>query len=185
MSEHDPRYPIGRFSYVPDAALRGQFIADIAELPHRLKDVVATLSADQWSTPYRDGGWSVIQLVHHLADSHMNAFIRFKLALTEDEPTIKPYHEAAWAELADSAAVAPETSVVLLDMLHRRWVRLLESMTAGDFERTLWHPERNRAMTLDEMLALYAWHCRHQLAHILRLVERNGWSQAAPVQAPV
>lgn len=173
------RYPIGKMP-VPDAALapeeREQHIATIESLPRRLRLAVAGFTSEQWQTPYRPGGWTVHQLVHHIPDSHINAYTRFKLALTEDEPTIKPYEQAAWAELADTAATPPSVSLDLLESLHRRWVALLRSLPAEAFARTLRHPEHGRSFTLDQMLAQYGWHSEHHLAHITRLREREGWA---------
>jgi uncharacterized damage-inducible protein DinB len=173
---HDLRYPIGDFKR--DAKLtdeqRRQYIEAIAEAPAQLTAAVAGLSPQQMDTPYRPGGWTVRQLVHHVPDSHMNAYVRFKLALTEDEPTIKPYNEALWAELADSKNTPPEVSLALLENLHSRWVQLLWSLGPADWARKLRHPEMG-TMTLDDVLALYAWHGRHHVAHITALRERNGW----------
>lgn len=150
-------------------------IATIAETPGALRSAVAGLARDQLETPYRPGGWTVKQVVHHVPDSHLNAYVRFKLALTEDEPTIKPYNEAAWAELADSRRVPVEVSLELLDALHLRWVTILRSMDAADFRRGLVHPEQKKVLTLEQMLALYAWHGRHHVAHITSLRQREGW----------
>lgn len=172
------RYPIGRMP-ATEATLtpaeRARHISSIESLPRRLRGAVAAFTPEQWRTPYRPGGWTVHQLVHHIPDSHLNAYTRFKLALTEGEPTIKPYDEAAWAELADTAATAPEVSLDLLEALHRRWVALLRSLSDEGFARTLRHPEQGRTLTLDQMLATYGWHSEHHLAHITRLVEREGW----------
>jgi uncharacterized damage-inducible protein DinB len=164
----DPRFPIGKFTWDGDAspAARAARIAEIEALPAALRDAVRGMSDAQLDTPYRDGGWTVRQVVHHVPDSHMNAFIRFKLALTEDTPTIKPYDEARWAELPDVAATPPEVSLALLDALHHRWVALLRAMTPADFARSFVHPESKRTMTLDQTLALYAWHGRHHLGHV-------------------
>lgn len=172
----DPRHPIGRFQppAVVTSADRARFIGDIRELPRQLRDAVAGLTDEQLDTPYRDGGWTVRQVVHHLADSHMNSFVRFKLALTEDSPMIKPYDESAWAETADSLELPLEPSIAILDGLHRRWVALLQSLREGDFERAFTHPERG-PMRLDLNLALYSWHGRHHAAHITALRERMGW----------
>jgi uncharacterized damage-inducible protein DinB len=136
---------------------------------------VAGLSREQLETPYRPGGWTIKQVVHHVPDGHMNAYTRFKLALTENEPTIKPYEEDKWAELPDSQRVPIDVSLDLLDALHTRWVTLLGAMDAADFTRTLRHPEHNRIMTLGQLLALYAWHGRHHVAHITSLRKREGW----------
>lgn len=173
------RYPIGRMPELEVRAApdqRAQWITSIEALPVRLRTAVRDLTHEQWQTPYRPGGWTVHQLIHHIADSHLNAYTRFKLALTEDEPTIKPYDEAAWAELADTAATPPETSLVLLEALHRRWVALLRALPDPAFTRTLRHPEHGRRFTLDQMLAQYAWHSEHHLAQIRALREREGWT---------
>ncbi len=177
VQETELRYPIGKFDF--DAPIREadypKFIAAIAETPGALRSAVAGLARDQLETRYRPGGWTVKQLVHHVPDSHMNAYTRFKLALTEDEPTIKPYDEAAWAELPDSRKVPIEVSLDLLDALHLRWVALLRSMDEADFNRGLRHPEHPRVLTLKQILALYAWHGRHHVAHITSLRKREGW----------
>ena len=175
--ETDPRYPVGKFSFETPIAEsdRPQLIAIVAETPGNLRNAVAGLSRDQLETPYRPGGWTVKQVAHHVPDSHMNAYCRFKLALTEDEPTIKPYNESAWAELADSRRVPIEVSLALLDGLHFRWVALLRSMEPADFRRGLRHPEHGKVLTLDQMLGLYAWHGRHHVAHITALRKREGW----------
>src|SRR5688572_24968428 len=173
----DPRYPIGRFAYqgpqTPEARL--DCIARIAATPANLRRAVADLSDAQLDTPYRQGGWTVRQVVHHVPDSHMNAYTRFKLALTEDVPTIKPYDEAKWAELDDGKSKLVEHSLALLDALHARWVFLLERLKPADFERTVNHPEWETPMSLDDLLALYAWHGKHHVAHITSLRERSGW----------
>jgi uncharacterized damage-inducible protein DinB len=175
--EIDLRYPVGKFDW--DAATseadRPRLVTEIAETPGALRSAVAGLSRDQLETRYRPGGWTVKQVVHHVPDSHLNAYTRFKLALTEDEPTIKPYDEAAWAELPDSQKVPIDVSLDLLDALHVRWVSLLRLMDAADFRRALRHPEHARVLTLDQMLALYAWHGRHHVAHITALRKREGW----------
>ena len=177
MSDLDTlRFPIGRFAMPDsaDAATRAAQMETLRELPERLRAAVAGLNAAQIDTPYRDGGWTVRQVVHHLADSHANSFIRFKLALIEDWPTIKAYDEAAWAELADSRALPMDVSLQLLDSLHRRWVALLESMGDADFEKGYVHPKMGR-QSLGAALALYAWHSRHHTAHITNLHARMGW----------
>jgi uncharacterized damage-inducible protein DinB len=168
MTTDELRFPVGRFRHDARSApaAREAHIDEVAALPDRLRAAVDGLTPAQWEATYRPGGWTVRQLVHHLADSHMNALTRFKLALTEDEPTIKPYDEAAWAELADTRDVPPETSLTLLEALHRRWTAVLRAMAPDDFARTLRHPEHGRVLALDEMLAMYAWHGRHHLAHV-------------------
>ena len=175
--EMELRYPLGRFDFdAPvDEADYPKLIAAIAETPVSLRSAVAGLTRDQLETRYRPAGWTVKQVVHHVPDSHLNAYTRFKLALTEDEPTIKPYDEAAWAELADSRKVPIEVSLDLLDALHLRWAALLRSMDADDFNRGLRHPEHGRIITLKQMLGLYAWHGRHHVAHITSLKKREGW----------
>jgi DinB superfamily len=172
----DLRYPIGRFRR-PDSlgeAERRRAIDAVAGTPAKLRAAVRGLSDPQLDTPYRPDGWTVRQLVHHVPDSHMNAYVRFKLALTEDEPTIKPYDEARWAELADSREVPVEASLVLLERLHERWVTLLRSMSDQDFARRLRHPEMG-VQRLDQVLALYEWHGAHHVAHVTSLRERMGW----------
>ena len=172
----DPRYPIGKadLKTVLSAAERHSAIAAIAATPANLRAAVSGLTPDQLDTPYRDGGWTVRQVVHHVPDSHMNAYVRFKLALTEDEPTIKTYAEDRWAKLADSSTTPIEVSLTLLETLHRRWDDLLRSMGPDDFQRTLHHPEHGR-ITLDRMLGIYSWHGRHHVAHVTALRERMGW----------
>jgi hypothetical protein len=172
----DPRYPLGRFSppaeFTP--ALRNALIGDLAALPGLLRDAVAGLTADQRLVPYREGGWTVAQVVHHLADSHMNAYVRVRLAVTEDTPTIRAYHEGRWADLPDAADPAIDVSLRLVEGLHARLVHLLSRLTAADFERALVHPERGPT-TVDRTVALYAWHGRHHIAHITTLRGRMGW----------
>lgn len=176
--ERDIRYPIGRFT--PDAdrtpELRERVIAAIAAQPAELRAAVQGLSDEQLGTPYRPGGWTVRQLVNHVADSHMNAYVRVKLALTEDEPVVKPYDEAAWAALAEGRNTPAETSLTLLDALHRRWVATLEGMSESDWSRTYFHPEQRRAVPLAEVMQMYAWHGRHHTAHVRALREREGWT---------
>ena len=172
----DLRYPIGRFS--PPASsvadIRAAQIQTLRLLPERLAAAVAGLDDAQLDTPYRDGGWTVRQLVHHVADSHANSYVRFKLALTEDWPIIKPYDEAAWAGLADSHSLPVDISLTFLGALHARWVALLESMREEDFEKGYNHPENGR-QSLAVALALYDWHSRHHTAHITRSRARQGW----------
>lgn len=149
-------------------------IRTLAELPARLRAATAGLNDKQLDTPYRDGGWTVRQLIHHLADSHTNSYIRFKFALTEHEPALKSYDEAVWAQLPEARTAPVEISLALIDALHRRWVLMLESMTDSDFERTFRHPELG-LLRLDTNLALYAWHSRHHTAHITALRARLDW----------
>jgi hypothetical protein len=173
----DPRYPVGRFKRPAalTAAERAAAIDIIAEAPAAMRAAVKGLTDEKLDTPYRDGGWTVRQVVHHVPDSHMNAYVRFKLALTEDVPTIKPYDEARWAELEDGKSALVRESLDLLEMLHARWVYLLHRMRPADFERKLNHPDWDAPLSLDAMLALYAWHSRHHVAHITTLRKRNGW----------
>jgi uncharacterized damage-inducible protein DinB len=171
----DLRYPIGRFR-MPASSLPGVRAAHIqilCHLPERLAAAVAGLSDAQLDTPYREGGWTVRQLVHHVADCHANSYVRFKLALTEDWPTIKPYDEAAWATLADSL-LPIDVSLALITALHARWVSLLESMSEDDFHKGFNHPE-NGKQSLAVALAIYDWHSRHHVAHITALRARVGW----------
>lgn len=172
----DPRYPIGKFSFpaAVSEADRSTFIGHITQVPANLRAAVAGLSPQQLDTPYRDGGWTVRQVAHHVPDSHMNAYVRYKLALTEDVPTIKPYEEARWANLADTGATPIEVSLALLDNLHDRWVRLLRSLGPEDWKREFRHPEMG-VVTLEKNLAFYSWHGRHHVAHITELRKRLGW----------
>ncbi|RJX37612.1 putative metal-dependent hydrolase [Paenibacillus pinisoli] len=173
----DIRYPIGTFHHDGeiDAAQRKSWIYEIASLPEQLGEAVSGLSSEQLSTPYRDGGWTVRQVIHHVADSHMNAYIRLKLALTEDNPVIKPYYEDRWAELQDTELEPVETSLALLASLHRRWTTLLQSLPGEAYGRTFYHPEQGTSIPLDVNLGMYAWHGRHHLAHIVHLKHRKGW----------
>jgi uncharacterized damage-inducible protein DinB len=171
----DLSYPIGKFDKtLIDALRRPANIQTITELPARMREAVNGLNEEQIDTPYRPGGWTVRQTVHHVADSHMNSLIRFKLALTEDEiPTIRPYYEDRWAELADSK-LPIDVSLNLIDGIHQRWTSLLSSMSDEDFNKKFNHPETGE-WTLDGALALYAWHSKHHTAHITRLRERENW----------
>jgi hypothetical protein len=172
----DPRYPIGKFERRDSlkADERRSLIEQMAAAPARMREAVAGLTEAQLDTPYRQGGWTVRQVVHHVPDSHLNAYIRMKLALTEDGPTIKPYDEARWAQLDDSKTTPIETSLTMLSSLHDRMLRLIRSLKPDDFQRQLKHPESG-AMTIDTLIALYAWHGRHHVAHITSLRERLGW----------
>ena len=172
----DLRYPIGPFKFEGSVTedQRQRFIDQIEGTPAKLRAAVEGLSPEQLDTPYRPGGWTVRQLVHHLPDSHLNSYTRFKLALTEDEPTIKPYYEDRWAELDDARNAPIEISLALLESLHRRWVLLLRSLAPQDFARTFRHPELG-VVSLDKNVSLYAWHGRHHVAHITSLRERMEW----------
>lgn len=171
------RYPIGKYIQ-PETAPPTQlyaWIEEIAALPAQLRETVAGMTDTQLDTPYRAGGWTVRQVVHHVPDSHLNAYIRFKLSLTEERPVIKPYKENLWAELADSKRTPIEVSLNLLDCLHRRWVILLRTMSPEDFTCTYFHPEYQKEFTLEGVLGLYAWHGKHHLAQIRALKERMRW----------
>lgn len=172
----DPKYPIGKFQWEDNLndTRRKELIDQVAEAPAQVRAAVRGLDGKQLDMPYREGGWTVRQLVHHLADSHMNAYIRFKLALTEEEPTIKTYDQDRWAGTVDSRTAPPDVSLSLLDGVHHRWVLLLRGMTAADFARQFNHPELGK-MTLERLLGLYAWHGRHHTAHINELRKRSGW----------
>jgi hypothetical protein len=172
----DLRYPIGKFHFdgPPTEEQRKKLIDDISQAPANLRAAVKGLSAQQLNTPYRPDGWTVRQVAHHLPDSHVNAYVRFKLALTEEEPTIKPYAEDRWAHLADTQVTPVEVSLAMLDSLHDRWVRLLRSLHPEDWKRSFRHPELG-LVSLEKNLALYAWHGRHHVAHITSLRERNSW----------
>jgi hypothetical protein len=172
----DPRYPVGDFEMPSEVspAKRSEAIHEIAGAPQKFRAAVAGLNDAQLDTPYREGGWTVRQVVHHVADSHMNAYIRWRLALTETEPTIKPYEEGAWAKLEDAAHAPVEVSLCLLEPMHERWVILLRSAKDHEFARTFRHPDHG-VRSLDWMLFLYAWHTRHHVAHIAELRKRNHW----------
>lgn len=172
----DLSYPTGKFQYETpmSASQRKAAIAAIAATPAKLREAVRGLSPEQLDTPYRPGGWTVRQVVHHVPDSHMNALIRTKLALTENEPAIKPYDEKRWAELADVPSTPIEISLTLLEAVHERWDHLLRAMSDADFSRTLRHPEHG-LRTMDWLISLYAWHGPHHVAHVTKLRERNGW----------
>ena len=172
----DPRYPIGKFEMPAQgsAARRQQAMDEIASTPAKLRAAVKGLNDAQLDTPYRAGGWTVRQVVHHVPDSHLNAYVRLKLALTEDNPTIKPYDEAAWAKLADSNSTPIEVSLTLMDSVHDRWDRIWRSLRPEQFERKLVHPE-NGARTVDWLLFLYEWHGKHHTAHITELRKQKGW----------
>src|SRR5690348_9376693 len=170
MSDAELRYPIGKFqSSTPTEENRKQFLSQIEETPKKLREAVSGLSREQLNTPYRPGGWTVQQVVHHVADSHMNAYTRFKLGLTENNPTIKPYDQEAWANLSDTKKLPVNLSITLLYSLHARWVQIMEDMDESEWQRTVYHPGREMQLTLWDLLKSYAWHSRHHVAHILQL----------------
>jgi len=172
----DPRYPIGKFELPKDVTpgLRQVAIDEIAATPAKVRAAVAGLSDVQLDTPYREGGWTVRQVVHHLADSHMNAYIRLRFALTENQPTIKPYDENTWAHLDDARSAPVEVSLKLLEPLHERWVRLLRTVKTEEYARTLVHPDHG-VKNVDWLLFLYSWHGKHHTAHIAQLRKQKGW----------
>lgn len=170
------KYPIGKYVPQPfsEVQLR-EWINDIKFLPENIEHAILNLDEAQLDTPYRPEGWTVKQLIHHVADSHMNAYIRFKLGLTEDNPTIKPYREELWAEMDDTKNLPVNISLTILHAVHKRWVEVLQNITAEQWDRTVVHPEHNKTMTLWFLLGMYAWHSRHHTAHITTLRERNNW----------
>lgn len=176
MAAVDARYPIGKFQQPLEVTpqLRVQAIETIAEAPAQVRTASSDLSPTQLDTPYREGGWTVRQVVHHVADSHVNAYIRLRLALTEEQPTIKPYEENSWAQLADAKTAPIDSSLSLLDSLHDRWVRLLRALSAEQYGRVFVHPEHG-PRTVDWLLFLYAWHGRHHTAHITELRKQKSW----------
>lgn len=172
------RYPIGRFK-APEGLISEQLdqnIADIEALPELLRTAAVVLSNEQLDTPYRDGGWSIRQVVHHVADSHMNAIIRHKLTLTEDNPSIKPYNENLWAELVDYKETPIAVSLDLIKNLHIRWISILKNLSEEDLHKMFYHPESKTTFRLYESIALYAWHGKHHLAHITSLKQSMGWN---------
>jgi hypothetical protein len=173
----DARYPIGTFQVQPfSEEVKKKWINDIKFLPTDMEMAIQNLDEFQLDTPYREGGWTVKQVVHHVADSHMNAYIRFKLALTEDNPTIKPYEEKEWAKLPDTFQVPVNVSVTLLHSLHRRWNVINENITDEQFiNRSVFHPEHQKQLSLWDLLGMYAWHGKHHVAHINKLKEQKGW----------
>ena len=172
----DPRYPIGKFSYSGPltAEQKQQHLDNIEQTPARLRAALSGLSERKLDTPYRDGGWTLRQVAHHVPDSHLNSYVRFKLALTENDPTIKPYMENLWAELPEARQSPIEVSLALLDALHQRWMLMLRALTGDQWKRTFRHPELG-SMSLEKTLALYSWHGRHHVAHITKLREKMGW----------
>lgn len=173
----DPRFPIGEFVAPTgfDSAAQREWIAQIEETPHRLRHALHGLTAAQLDTPYREGGWTIRQVAHHLPDSHVNGYVRFKLALTEDTPTIRPYMESRWAELDDARTAPIDLSIALLEAVHRKWLEAVRRTDSSSFERRFIHPERGGSMSLHEQLSLYAWHGRHHVAHITTLRQQRGW----------
>ena len=172
----DARYPIGKYEPVPySEEQKVKWFRNIEFLPQDVEVTIQHLDEFQLDTPYREGGWTVRQLIHHLADSHMNAYIRFKLGVSEDNPPVKPYLEKEWATMKDVYDVPVNVSITLLHALHRRWSSYLQGITEAQFQRTVFHPEYKREMTLWFLLGLYAWHGRHHLAHITTLKEQKGW----------
>lgn len=171
------KYPTGTFSVPKEigASQIGDWIEQLNLFPAKLRAAVAVLTDEQMDTPYRPGGWTLRQVVHHLPDSHLNAYLRFKLALTEDNPVIKPYYEDRWAETAEAKNGPVAMSLDLLGALHNRWVALLRTVAPGQFKRTYFHPENNKTYALDVVLALYVWHGEHHLAHITETVKRHNW----------
>ena len=179
MTIDELKFPIGQF-ICPEKiteALLVKYKNAIATFPERLKKEVLHLNDHQLNTPYRQDGWTIRQVVHHCADSHMNSLIRFKLALTEDNPTIRPYFEERWAELADSKTMPIESSLKMLEGIHERWTVLLNSLTQSDLARTFVHPQSGQQFQLAENIGIYAWHCDHHLAHVTTLKQRNGWDK--------
>lgn len=175
-SKTDLRYPIGRYEPQPfSEKLKEDWLNDIKFLPQLLENAVINLDESQLLTPYREEGWTVQQVTHHVADSHMNGYIRCKLALTEDNPTIRPYEEKLWANLSDVENIPINISITLLYALHTRWHSVLSDLTIHDWQRKLFHPEANKEMTIWYLLGNYAWHGKHHVAHITSLRERNDW----------
>ncbi|HQU56739.1 MAG: putative metal-dependent hydrolase [Chitinophagaceae bacterium] len=173
----DYRYPIGKYEPQPfSIEQKIEWMAEIKFLPTHIENALLNLDESQLKTPYRDGGWTIHQLIHHIADSHMNAFLRFKLGLTEDNPTIKPYAQDQWAEMADVQKIPVNISVTLLHALHLRWHELLKYVSDDEWNNcTVYHPEHKKTLRLWYLLGMYAWHCKHHVAHITALRERKGW----------
>jgi uncharacterized damage-inducible protein DinB len=174
----DPRYPIGKYEPQPfSEQLKKEWINDIRFLPLALENAILNLDEAQLGTQYREGGWTIKQVVHHVADSHINAFCRFKLGLTENNPTIRPYEEQLWAELPDTRNLPINISLTLLHALHIRWIEILNNISDEDYNnRTVVHPEYNKTMTLWYLLGMYSWHSRHHTAHITTLRQQKGWN---------
>lgn len=176
-TDQDLRYPIGGYEPKPFSQdQKEEWLADIRFLPQAIEHAITNLDETQLQTPYRDGGWTVHQVVHHVADSHINAYCRFKLGVTEEKPTIRPYDEGLWAQTADVQTLPINVSLTLLHALHQRWSVLLQHISDDDFQqRTIYHPEHKKEFTLWHLLGMYAWHSRHHTAHITSLRERKGW----------
>ena len=172
----DPRYPIGKYEPQPFSEKQlKHWLNDIKFLPGMLENAVLNLDAAQFDTPYREGGWKIKQLVHHVADSHMNAYVRFRLGLTEDVPIIKTYQEKLWAQLEDSETVPPNFSLTLLHALHARWYETIKNLSEKDWQKTIFHPELQREVTLWHLLGMYSWHGRHHVAHITTARKNYNW----------
>lgn len=172
----DLRYPIGKYEPEPYVEQQKEkWLNDIKFLPQLLEDAILNLDEAQLKTPYREQGWTVHQLVHHIADSHMNAYTRFKLGITEDNPTIRPYEEKLWAELDDVKVLPVNISITLLYALHTRWFAAIKNLRENEWQRTVFHPVLEKQITLWHLLGMYAWHGKHHVAHITALRERNGW----------
>lgn len=173
----DLRYPIGQYEPKPfSTELKEEWLADIKFLPQAIEHAITNLNEAQLQTPYRDGGWTIHQVVHHVADSHINAYCRFKLGYTEEKATIRPYEEKLWATTADVQNLPVNISITLLHALHQRWFEFLNSFTGEDYQRTIYHPEHKKEFTLWHLLGMYAWHSRHHTAHITSLRERMNWN---------
>lgn len=169
-------YPIGKYQTKPfSQKQKDEWLLDIKFLPAELELTIQNLDEAQLQTPYRDGGWTVHQLVHHIADSHMNAYMRFRLGLTENNPTIKPYDQEAWAQLNDTKTLPINVSLTLLHALHQRWYATMKDLSDEAWQRTVFHPEQKKEITLWHLLGMYSWHGKHHTAHIKNLKERNGW----------
>lgn len=170
------KYPIGEYEIKPfSTEQKDEWIRDIENLPQLLENEVLNLDEPQLNTPYREGGWTVKQLVHHVADSHMNAYIRFKLGLTEDNPSIKPYREELWAEMEDTKNLPVNISLTILHALHLRWYQIIKNINEEQWGRTVVHPQHGKKMTLWELLGMYAWHGKHHTAHVKALRMRMKW----------
>jgi hypothetical protein len=171
------KFPIGEFvkPEIITKEILSKWISDISTFPSRLKNELHKLTDEQLDTPYRPEGWTIRQVVHHCADSHMNSLIRFKLTLTEDKPTVKPYFEDRWAELADAKKFPIESSIKIVEGVHERWTVLLNNLSENDYKRTFIHPEHGKEFRIDENIGVYAWHCSHHLAHITTLKQKKGW----------